>query len=50
METAECPETDNGQHFIEWVTVPSQTYNGREVYPDHKRGVCYACGELFRQL
>jgi hypothetical protein len=42
-----CPAATNGQHDIEWVTVPARVHNGQAASPEHERGFCWFCDERF---
>lgn len=41
-----CQETETGEHWIEWLTVPGRSHNNK-FYPDHERGICHACDQRF---
>lgn len=44
---AGCSETDNGQHYVEWVNRPPMSHNGIQVSGNEKRGICAWCGQIF---
>lgn len=42
-----CPAATNGQHDIQWHSVPARVHNGQELWPAHERGFCWNCNEHF---
>lgn len=44
---AGCPQTDNGEHYVEWVDRPAMTHNGQQVSGPERRGICAWCEQTF---
>lgn len=47
-----CNATATGQHVIDWIDVPAQTWvlDPHRNVPAHRRGVCIECDETFADL
>lgn len=46
-----CPAGLAGQHYIEWIDVPAQTwvFDSHRNVPAHRRGICLECDQTFME-